>query len=263
VKVTRLDKHQKSTSKQPEAPASGSRTTQNASKLTKSETIHLDATEQTSPPTVPSEEQPTYGTDHDVFAFDRPIILHATTMPPEYDAYHFKQAVNSKTRKPMSGHLENAAKATAIEHLLLWQQMQELSWSVLVDLITMYLMKTDEVLINTMGVKSQLKMVAEELKLIGSSPEAVDSLSFAKLFIQRRKAHIVAALQALRLHTPAATLPPSGLIETIIDIPGPITCSYTVVNQPLPRIMFPGIPSTIRTIRAARVSPIESKSSTI
>jgi hypothetical protein len=52
---------------------------------------------------------------------------------------------------------------------------------------------------------------------------------------------LTTTLNVLKNHTPSTlSAPPSALQTTIIEIPGPLTRRYDVVNSPLPRELFAG-----------------------
>jgi hypothetical protein len=49
-------------------------------------------------------------------------------------------------------------------------------------------------------------------------------------------------METLRLNRVRQPLPPSGLAEITIHLPGPVTQNYTVIDQPIPQALIDAAP---------------------
>lgn len=146
-------------------------------------------------------------------------------------------------RVPQYGHLKGLALYDAIKDLPDWQQMQEMTpWFRPLSIVLRYL-STHERYTYLFDVKHKSgKDALKRLTEMGfpvrpdmTRLRMLDSLRKTMSSILRQ---LELSLKFLQSHIPPVLCPPSGLEEVTITIPGPVDCSYTVVNQPFPKMKF-------------------------
>jgi hypothetical protein len=171
------------------------------------------------------------------------LISYGYNLPPNIRKYDFKNPINPNTRVRQFEHLKDRQLYDAIKDLPPWQQMQELfPWFNAFDVLIVYLVDEENLLITTDPALHGLKHIQNVLLLMGISPK----LFKAEYAIQRKRAAALrwlpTVLKVVKNHTPRASLPPSGLLELTIPVPGPIDRTYTVINQAMPLTLLAGKP---------------------
>jgi hypothetical protein len=175
------------------------------------------------------------GDDHVKIEF----ISYGYNMPSNIGQHNFTNPVNPSTRIRQFEHLKGRDLYDAIEDLPPWQQMQELfPWFTVLDILVVYLVDEEGLLITQDPDLCGLRHTNNVLLLMGYPPKLFDA-EFA-IIRKRVKAlnTLPIVLDLIRHHAPRAPLPPSGLLEVTIPVPGPIERTYTVINQALPRTLL-------------------------
>jgi hypothetical protein len=143
------------------------------------------------------------------------------------------KSVNPSTRVRQFEHLKGRELYDAIEDLPPWQQIQELfPWFTPFDVLIFYLF--DEEGFQISGIldpnPDDLKRIQDVLPLLGYPPKF-----FLESTIRHRRSKalqlLATVLELIERHTPRTPLPPSGLLEVTIPVPGPIGRTYTVINE--------------------------------
>lgn len=150
----------------------------------------------------------------------------------------FRHAVNPSTRTPQFGHLKDTQLYDAIKKLPEWEQMQELEPWFNPLIIALTYLRNREGLILPYALKPEERAaLRRRLPEMGFSKSTAAKDNLGNLRNEYRK-HLRDALAFLCSHNPPKQFPPSGLAETTFTIPGPIDCSYTVINEPFPTAML-------------------------
>lgn len=151
-------------------------------------------------------------------------------------------SVLDQVRVPQYGHLKGLALYDAIIDLPDWQQMQEMTpWFGPLGIVLRYLSTHegytylfDEKHKSGKDALERLTEMAFPVKPDKTRRRKLDPLRKAILRIPRQ---LELSLEFLQSHKPLVPFPPSNLEEEVtITIPGPVDCSYTVINQPFPEM---------------------------
>lgn len=129
---------------------------------------------------------------------------------------------------PQFTHLKGHALHQAIVDLPYWQQLQELLPFFHGPLyLTCLHMRDVEGF--SYGVYEK-RAVSMRLRELDFPDKSIAYTSMKKRFGYQLPDLLDQALRFISSFTPRAAYPPSGLLETTFTIPGPVQCSYTVIN---------------------------------
>jgi hypothetical protein len=173
-----------------------------------------------------------------------PYIVYKAGIPAVYTEYRLPTISSNSSNSSSSSTNENPqtrsaslngtkdeALVTAIEALECWEQMQELSpWFGLVDVAAEFLTCRSR-LNDRSGVRNKTMEMGFD-RYYNSRDRIFDSTHL-------RRKMLATALEGLKDYTSSTlSAPPSALQTTIIEIPGPLTRKYNVINSALPRELF-------------------------
>lgn len=185
----------------------------------------------------------------------RSYAVRSVPLPPA--------AAAATGRVPQFTHSKGNALHQAIVSLPYWQQLQELlpcSHGPL-DLTCLYMREAEGF---TYGVYEE-RAVSMRLKELGFPDKFIAYTSMKKRFRYQIPDLLDQALAFVNSFTPRVAYPPLGLQETTFTIPGPVQCSYTVINQTMPpampiqRPMHRATPSEPAACPVALMEPFHDK----
>jgi hypothetical protein len=106
------------------------------------------------------------------------------------------------------------------------------------DILVFYLVDEEGLLVSMDINTHSLKHAENVLLLMGYPPKIFECKSTIRTKRRKKSKLLATILNLIRHHAPRAPLPPSGLLEVTIPVPGPIERTYTVINQALPRTLL-------------------------
>jgi hypothetical protein len=203
-----------------------------------------------------------YAVPEDIIADDDHIkiefIAYGCHLPPNIGQYKFMKSVNPSTRVRQFEHLKGPQLYDAIKDLPPWQQMQELfPWFTVFDVLVTYLLDEEGLLFAMDTDTHNLRHAENVLMLIGYPPKLFGCKSTIKSKRQKKSKVLATILSLIRHHTPRTPLPPSGLLEATISIPGPIERTYTVINEAWPRNLLANKPVNISRTECCIIAQME------
>jgi hypothetical protein len=150
--------------------------------------------------------------------------------------YNFRRPVNPSTRVAQFQHLQNLQKYYATKDLPLWAKAQEMSPLFKpLDVMLVYLRFEEKFTLSKATNHTARDQMPFVLTSTGFDCPPIHVLQEK---CNRLRDSIQSVMEALRLDHVRQPLPPSGLAETTISVPGPVTRSYTVFNQPIPQALI-------------------------
>lgn len=150
-------------------------------------------------------------------------IIRSVPMPPE--------AVAVMGRVPQFPHLTGPALYAAIDPLPDWQKLLELQpWFTIIDIALFYLHTVE----GFTFPRGQEKRTSARLKQMGFSGPGGLKMTIHRRVREHNPAALKNGLAFLLSHKPPVSNLPPGLPRTTFNIAGPVQCTYTLLNSPLP-----------------------------